>query len=137
MTDRRRTTGVFTHFDDTGKEFHVVNFAAGVKTVVASIVAVIGLVVMLASWFNGHVQAQAIKALGHELTTDGTDIQNAFKALLDERAEEIEAHVLGHLEAADKEAAERERRIRKTVWKATSPARRAEDSEPTDAELDE
>lgn len=130
--DRRRTTGMYTHVNDEGKESRIVNLAADLKVVIGSVVALLGLIVMLAGWFNAHVQSQAIRALGTELTTDGTDVQNAFKALLDERAEEIEEHVMAEMEKLHNE----HRRLRTTVWRATNPDRLSSDPEPTDEELD-
>jgi hypothetical protein len=128
--DRRRTTGVYTHVNDEGKESRIVNLAADLKVVIGSVVALLGLVVMLAGWFNGHVQAQAIKALGQQLSTDGSDVQNAFEALLDKRAEEIEKNLREEIIRSRDLEADKLDDLRSMIWKATNPARLAGDPVP-------
>ena len=127
--ENRRQTGVFTtqHVkEETGEGYRLVNFSAGVKTVATTIAAVVVLVGMLAGWFNGHVQGQAVKALGLQLNTEGSDINNALKLLLDERAGEIE----GHINVLRMQEQEHYEKLTSTVWRATNPDRRSDDPIP-------
>lgn len=129
MSDPNRETGVYkTTHPDTGKS--IVGLAADAKVVIGSLAALIGLLVVLAGWFNGYVQSQAIRSISNELTTDGSDTQNAYKALLDERSEEIEANlkaeIIRNRDLENKKLDE----LKGMIWRATSPSRRVGDPEP-------
>jgi hypothetical protein len=113
---------MYTTVDDEGKTSRIVNMAADLKVVIGTLAALGALIVTGAAWFNGHVQAQAIKALGTQLSEDGSDVQNAFKAILDERAEEIESNLRHEMEKLQAEHKE----LRRHIWRATDPDRRAD-----------
>jgi predicted metalloprotease len=128
----RPQTGMYKHVDANGKESRIVALAGNVKVVVGTLVLVVGAIAGGAAWFNGHVQAEAIKALGTQLSEDGSNVKNAFDVLLDNRLDKTD----GKIEDLEKKLDEAERRLRKMMWKATSPSRRDGDREPTDEELD-
>jgi hypothetical protein len=130
MGDPTRQTGVYKAVDERGKESSIVHLAANLKVVVGALAATGALVVGGAAWFNGHVQAQAIKALGTQLSTDGSDVKNAFEALLDRRAEEIEKNLKEELVRNRDLETEHYEMLRSTVWRATSPQRQLNDPPP-------
>jgi len=126
MTDPTRQTGVFKHTDDSGKERSIVKLAADAKVVIGTLAALGATIFGVATWFNGHVQSQAVAALAHELQNEESPSSLAIKVLLDERLGETEAkiHELSLREQAHFED------LKSTVWKATNPARQADSGEP-------
>ena len=123
-------TGVHKVTHDDGRTSRIVSMAADLKVVIGTLAALGALVVTGAAWFNGHVQAQAIKALGAQLSTDGSDVQNAFRALLDARAEEIEERLREEIVRNRDLESQHYEALKTTVWKATNPARQADSGEP-------
>lgn len=126
MTDPTRQTGVFKHTDESGKSTSIVKLAADLKVVLGTLAALGATIFGVATWFNGHVQAQAVRALAHELQNEESPSSLAIKVLLDERLGETEARIQ---ELSAKEQAHFED-LKSTVWKATNPARRADAGVP-------
>jgi hypothetical protein len=130
MSDPARTTGVYKHTDDRGKERTIVQIASDIKVVAGTIGVVASMIVGGAIWFNGYIQAKATEGFTKQINSDDSAIRAAFKTMIDERAEEIETNLKVEITRSRDLSKEEWKDVRGMIWRATNPARLAGDPIP-------